>query len=565
MFRRSVVAASVCGLAVGLLPALSVSFLASPAEALTPPGSFTSEDLPTWQADGTVWAMAASHGRVFVGGSFAAVRPPSGGAGSSTPATNLAVLDAATGDPISSCSLPVTVDAPSDPTTPTVRALAVSPDGDTVYVGGYFDHIDGQARQQLAAVDVDTCTVVSGFVPLPNALVRAIATNGNAVYIGGSITQVAGTARLHAAAVQAVGAASPGALLPWAPQLDQDVRAIGVRPDGSAVAVGGDFDTADGSASHAIAVVNAGDGGLLHAFSGGFIGSGSVAKTIVADSSGFYSGYEGTGSGSFDGRVAIDWGTYAQRWRDLCLGATQALALEDAVLYSGSHAHDCGQMNEFADGARHHLLAQGVNNPALLSWYPNTNEGPSGTEQLGPRSLTVASDGGSDYLYVGGEFTSVNGHAQQSITRFGPGPDSGVAISAPTVPKLTVTSFRAGQIHVAWRPGIDSDDQNLTYQVFRDGSSTPIATQSAKPSSFWNLPQLSIDDTGLTSGSSHSYQVSASDGVTTVMSSIKTTHASGTTSAYASKIISEWGHRVLAVRRRPGRLRLGRHDAPEQR
>ena len=85
----------------------------------------------------------------------------------------------------------------------------------------------------------------------------------------------------------------------------------------------------------------------------------SVVKVLVKDSTNFYVGAEGTGGGVFDGRIAGVLATGAQVWKDVCLGATQALAVYQGVLYSGSHAHDCSQTpGGFPDGKRHHLLAQ---------------------------------------------------------------------------------------------------------------------------------------------------------------------------------------------------------------
>ena len=125
------------------------------------------------------------------------------------------------------------------------------------------------------------------------------------------------------------------------------------------------------------------------------------------DATGFYTAHEGMGGGQFDGRNAFDWGTYDQRWRDNCLGATQAVLVHKGVLYAANHAHNCYSMDAFPDGPRMHFTAQRVNDPKLLSWFPNTNEGLG--EGIGPRGLAVGSKGGVDYLWSVGEFTTVNG------------------------------------------------------------------------------------------------------------------------------------------------------------
>lgn len=112
--------------------------LAPQAAAVTPPVAFTADPLATWQPDGVVWALAEAAGQVFVGGTFSTVRPPDGGSGSERSAVNFVALDAATGAP-TSCELSFTVASGSA----TVRALALSPDKATLYVGGYFGAVNG--------------------------------------------------------------------------------------------------------------------------------------------------------------------------------------------------------------------------------------------------------------------------------------------------------------------------------------------------------------------------------------------------------------------------------------
>ncbi|MDP9416937.1 MAG: LamG domain-containing protein, partial [Actinomycetota bacterium] len=181
-----------------------------------------------------------------------------------------------------------------------------------------------------------------------------------------------------------------------------------------------------------------------------------------------------------------------------------------------------------------HLLAQSVTNPTLVSWFPNTNGGIG--EKLGPRDMVVArASTGADYLWVVGEFTTVNGKAQQGITRFGRGPDT----VGPSAPTTSVSSTRAGQVRVAWRQSLDTDDSTLTYSVYRDGSSTPIHTASGS-SWFWSRRQMTFTDTGLAPGSTHSYRVKASDGRnTTAASSRSVTVASTSTSPYQERVLAD--------------------------
>jgi len=144
-------------------------------------------------------------------------------------------------------------------------------------------------------------------------------------------------------------------------------------------------------------------------------------------------------------------------------------------------------------------------------------------------------------VVVGGDFTLVNGASQQGLTRFVTGGDT----ATPAVPgrNINADKWPDTPIHVAMRLPVtvqptaantltvevptvdDADTGTLTYRIYRDGGSSPIATLSAV--SFpGNRPVLRYDDKGLSAGS-HSYQVSASDGIHT---SAKSTAVSGVAS-----------------------------------
>ncbi|MFJ7165719.1 LamG-like jellyroll fold domain-containing protein [Streptomyces globosus] len=491
------------------------------AGAVTPPVAFTADALPTWQPNGVVWALAEAGGTVFAGGTFSAVRPPEGGAGTEQPAVNFTALDAATGAP-TSCKLSFTIGSG----TATVRALALSPDKATLYAGGYFGAVNGTPVSSLAAIDVATCTVKQSFRPAFAATVRALAVSGDTVYAGGDFLTVAGQPRQRFAAV----AAADGALRPFRADADEPGRAVELTPDGRSVVLGGDFFTVGGASSHALAVVDAASGAVTKAYPN-FIHTNSVVKDIATDDSGFYTANEGTGGGVFDGRIALDLAGFGQRWRDTCLGATQAVLPDQGVLYSASHAHDCSSVGEFPDGARHHLLAQPTTGTGKLGWSPDTNDGIG--EGIGPRVMAVGAKAGVRYLWVGGEFTTVNGAAQQSLTRFASTGDTG----APTTPVASAASFRPGEVQVRWRTSLDLDDSRLTYRVYRNGSATPVATLAAD-SLFFRRPQASWTDTAVTPGQTYTYRVTATDaaGNTSALSATASATVPHSADAYAERV-----------------------------
>ena len=144
----------------------------------------------------------------------------------------------------------------------------------------------------------------------------------------------------------------------------------------------------------------------------------------------------GSGTGCYDGVLAADSRTGKLLWQNHCLGATEAIKAIGNWLYKGSHAHDCSRSGAFKDGnGTRHLLVESATTGKLGPWFPNTNGG--GTTEVGP--LAFAS-GGSD-LWVGGDFTLVNGRRQQGLTRFS-NAIGGAQPAKPVAPK--VSSTRAG-------------------------------------------------------------------------------------------------------------------------
>lgn len=514
---------SITALALALTaPLLTVPLTATDAAALTSPVALTADDLSTWQTNGIVYALAQADGVVFAGGTFSAIRPAGAAAGDATeqPAVNFAAFDAATGEP-TGCTLSFTVGDGSA----TVRALAVSPDGQTLYAGGYFGSVNGVGVNSLAAIDIATCTPSPDFHPAVAATVRALDVTDSTVYLGGDFGTVDGETRQRFAAVD-----TAGALTGWTANADEPGRAVAVTADGQHVAIGGDFFSVNGTDSHALAVTDAATGAVTKAYPTGFFPDTSVVKDITADASGIYTASEGTGGGVFDGRAAFEPDTFAQRWRDTCLGATQALQLYQGVVYSASHAHNCTSMGSFPDGQRRHLLAQTTADPALLGWAPDTNDGIG--EGIGPRVFALAPKDGTDYLWIGGEFTTVDGAAQQALTRVASGPDTG----APTVPQAMVESTEAGKVAVRWRSSYDTDDGRLTYRVYKDGASTPVheVSSDSRP---WSRPQLTWTDTDVAAGETHSYRISASDGTnTTSRSTAQSVTVANTANAYAAAV-----------------------------
>jgi len=456
----------------------------------------------SWQTNNTVWALATAGSNVFVGGDFTSVRPNGDAAGTGeVPRTYIAEFSGTTG---ALQSFSPTLDGD-------VAAAAVSPDGNTLYLGGTFNHVNGSYHNHLAAFNIATGALISTWKPDAGAKVTSIAPSpdGSAVYVGGTFGKLDQVARTYAGEVQSVSGTSPGALLPFNPTMNGTVTSVAVAPDDSRVLIGGYFNTFDGVSQHAIGSADPVTGAnepWASAILPHNSGCTSNVKDIIVKGSVAYLAAEGTGGGCFDGSFAANISDGSLVWENACLGATQSLAIVGDWLYKGSHAHDCayvaGGFPQSNPEKLHRLLNQSLTDGTLGHWYITTNG-----NNLGPR--VMATDGSS--LFVGGDFTTVNGKPQQGFAIFPPTPGN----QSPTRPGTPVaTSTENGVVSVHFTGSYAVDTGTLTYRVFRDGSTSPIAKFDAT-SYGWALPNLDFRDTGLAPGSSHTYFVTASTGIKT--------------------------------------------------
>jgi len=448
----------------------------------------------TWQTNSSVNALAVAGNTVYAGGLFTRIRQPGQPVGQGDAArTYLAAFNRATGAPT---RFAPKLDGP-------VWSIATSPNGKWVVIGGDFTTVNGLPRKHLAMFSVATGKLVAGWDPAVAYRVSALAISGNSVYFGGSFGRVDNVERNYLAAV----ALTTGVLLPWDPDADDEVFAIDVSDDGTRVFVGGGFTSLKNDDHNALAMVNTTSGAAYTMPAAAAIPEQTMdcvsrVKDIDTLGSRVFVSNAGSGRGCYDGVLAADAKTGKLLWRNNCLGATEAIKAIGNWLYKGSHAHDCSRDGGFKEGSgTFHLLVESAINGKLGPWYPNTNGG--GTTEVGP--LAFAS-GGND-LWVGGDFTRVNGAVQQGLTRFTNTP-GGARPNRPPAPK--VSSTRAGKATISFPTVIDADNIALTYTLFR--GTTKVGSWK-RTSYSWVKPAVTtVSDTRLKSGKTYSYTVQVSDG-----------------------------------------------------
>jgi hypothetical protein len=553
------VVAGATAVAAAAALALGVGAFSSPAAADTAPAAGTpatvaADGLPTWQINGVVWSQAVVGNTVYVAGNFTKARPAGvavGGTGEVN-ATYAFAYDITTGNRIASFN--PTLDAQAN-------VVTASPDGKTVYFGGDFSSVNGFARAHIAAFDTTTNQLVTTFAPTITSRVAAIAVSSSTVYAGGTFLSANATARNYLAAFNA----ADGSLLPWAPVADQSVTAMVMAPDNSRVIAGGHFTTLNGTAAYGMGSLDASTGATLPWAANTKLrdaGTNGAITTLRSDGTNILGGGYSFGSGAaWEGLFAADPLTGNIVYANDCHGDTYDVFPMGQTVYTASHVHTCEWIgsykntqpftNRFATAYTNYPTTtntgpddygwniSGTPAGGVLDWFPTLTPGTfTGQNQAG---WSLA--GNSKYVSYGGEFTNVNGVAQQGLVRFavsGTAPNKvGPTFSSLVAP--SVQSLAAGSVRVTWPAAVDRDNTTLTYRLFRDNGTTPIYTTTAD-STFFNVPGLSFVDTGLAPGSTHTYYVRATDPFNNAQNgptSASVTVAASSPNAYVSDVLAD--------------------------
>jgi len=187
----------------------------------------------TWDSggvDGNIEAMLVSGGFVFLGGNF------SGFGGGVTLRNNLAAAAADSG----------AIAGWNPDVNNTVRSMAMSADALTLYVGGDFTAI-GSADPLNYIGSVDVATGVAGlWAPNSNQSVKAISLSKDRVsaYLGGDFTLLGAVSRNRLAAVKLSDGTvidGSGGGSDWQPNADQSIESLAMTSDGLLLYAGGSF------------------------------------------------------------------------------------------------------------------------------------------------------------------------------------------------------------------------------------------------------------------------------------------------------------------------------------
>ncbi|MGN6426983.1 MAG: LamG-like jellyroll fold domain-containing protein [Leifsonia sp.] len=516
-------ALAVASLAIGA-PAVADTQPPDPTSPATPP-TVDASVLPTTQIDGVAWSQAIVGSTVYVGGKFSTARPAGSPAGSNTVGrANLLAYNVTTGALISTFNIPLNAQ---------VRAVAASPDGSRVYVGGDFTTAGGASYYRLMAISTATGTPITSFRPVFDAQVRALAVTNTSVYAGGVFSSVNGTARSR---LVQLSASTGSVVTSWNASADAPVSALAISPDGTRLYAGGPFTQLNGASHYGLGMLSAATGASM-AFPVESVvrdaGANAGITSLAASSDRVYgAGYVFGSGGNLEGSFSADLNGNLI-WIEDCHGDTYSVYPTDTLLYAVGHPHMCSNVNggfpEVNPRFNWHALAfskavtgtltndgntsyanfKGRPSPMLQNWFPDFAIGTYTGQNQAAWSVT----GNGQYVTMGGEFPSVNGVAQYGLARFAA--DSVVRSTAGPKSTADVTpdasSQAAGQVRVDWMSASDPDNVTLTYTLVRDGNTASPVYRATKANTFWTRGPMSFTDTGLAPGSSHSYRLTVTD------------------------------------------------------
>ncbi|QQR82407.1 DUF5011 domain-containing protein [Candidatus Campbellbacteria bacterium] len=149
-----------------------------------------------------------------------------------------------------------------------LRTLALSGGGDTLYAGGEFLTIGGEARHEFAELDMTTGSstgLLDANIVGEVGTVQSIAVSGDgaSVYIGGAnFSEIGGASRAYFGEIDA----NTGLATNFNPSFNDEVRAIAVDSVGGTVYVGGSFTKHDPESSPYLLAINLADNSHVTSF-----------------------------------------------------------------------------------------------------------------------------------------------------------------------------------------------------------------------------------------------------------------------------------------------------------
>jgi hypothetical protein len=385
--------------------------------------------------DGIVYALHVQNGRLYMAGSFTTV----GG----IDRRGLAAIDIISG----------TVVMDWDPDLGaggTGRVVSSAADGKTLYVGGTFVTVGTSPRNLLAAIDVDPDSATYGEARSWNPAISGSAVNalawsvdGSVIYVGGDYNQVGSDARQDLAAIELTTALAT----PWAPEPNGPVHSLLADPEGGRLYAGGEFSVigsnSDGRESRlALAALNTSNA-AIQGWNAELAGSVVYDMALSEDGSSLIiAGLFNSAGGQARANLArLDTLTDTDQADLAWVADTDAVVYSLGDVHSG-HLFPGGAFTTLDGSGRNYLAMLDAADASVLPWLPLI------ASVAGSGSVRAqAVDAASNRLFVGGDFADIGGDTSyKNIAAFSIEPpvtvsdsDGGFASQIPLTVTLTCT------------------------------------------------------------------------------------------------------------------------------
>lgn len=405
-----------------LLSTLFISLGTTSAEAAPDTlGSIVSDD--PWNRsphvlDGRVLSIEKVGNQIVLGGTFTSARNDTRNdpSGATLERSNLLSFDADTGV--------ISEDFVPD-TNGTVNVVIPAADGESVYVGGSFTEIAGQAVKNLARVRISDGSLVTSFNGgSPAGQVKDLRLSGGRLWVAGSFTHIAGKQQKALATLNPQTGAFDTFARPVVAGTHRGgyttVAKIDVNPAGTKLVAVGNFTTVDGAPRYQMVVLNTGGANAevsdlrTNFYTAGCSSSfDSYMRDVdvspdgsffVASTTGAYGGAGSPCDSTARFEIDASGSDVKPSWVNNTGGdTTYAVEITDAVVYTGGHAR--WQNNPFGSdrpgqGAvdRPGIAALDPSNGLPYTWNPTRSRG------VGVFDMLVTSHGlwvGSDTERIG--------------------------------------------------------------------------------------------------------------------------------------------------------------------
>lgn len=286
--------------------------------------------------------------------------------------------------------------------------------GRTLYVGGVFTNVNGATRNNIAALDAGTGTLLP-WNPGANGSVRFLCRGGERLYAGGGFTMFGDSIRGHLAAIEL----RDGRIGRWNPAADGDV--FGIAPQGRTIYVAGEFDHVGSADRNSVAAVDAETGVVT-----GWDAALTPRRTHIAHGDWIWPFAEGLAvhgntvyvGGKFDashgvarnGIAALDAKTGQPTAFDARIGGSHV----NAVTFLGERLLVGGCFWTIRGTARSHLAELDPHTGDVMPWNPSPI-GPTGESYGRLRFRWLKLEGvvgriavGGDRVFVAGGFSQIH-------------------------------------------------------------------------------------------------------------------------------------------------------------